>query len=49
VFLIAGFSEVKKLIDYALTKSPATLSRTRITLCVDDIVIDRMGKLISLT
>jgi len=49
VFLIAGFSEVKKLIDYALTKSPATLSRTRITLCVDDTVIDRMGKLISLT
>lgn len=49
LFLIAGFSEVKKLIDSAMTKSPATLSRMRITLCVDDTVIDRMGKLISLT
>jgi len=49
LFLIAGFPEVKKLIDDALTKSPATLSRMRITLCVDDTVIDRMGKLISLT
>jgi hypothetical protein len=49
LFLIAGFPEVKKLIDNALTKSPATLSRMRITLCVDDTVIDRMGKLISLT
>jgi len=49
LFLLAGFSEVKKLIGDALTKSPATLSRMRITLCVDDTVIDRMGKLISLT
>lgn len=49
LFLHAGFSEAKKLISDALTKSPATLSRMRITLCVDDTVIDRMGKLISLT
>ena len=49
LFLLAGFSEVKKLIGDTLTKSPATLSRMRITLCVDDTVIDRMGKLISLT
>ncbi len=48
LFLFAGFSEVKKLIDEALTKSPATLSRMRITLCVDDTVIDRTGKLIRL-
>jgi hypothetical protein len=49
VFLNAGFSQAKELIAEALTKSPATLSRMRITLCVDDTVIDRMGKLISLT
>jgi hypothetical protein len=49
VFLNAGFYQVKELIAEALTKSPATLSRLRITLCVDDTVIDRMGKLISLT
>ncbi len=49
VFLNAGFSQVKELIAEALTKSPATLSRMRITLCVDDTVIDRMGNLMSLT
>jgi hypothetical protein len=49
LFLLAGFPEAKKLIEDALTKSPATLSRMRITLCVDDTVIDRLGKLISLT
>jgi hypothetical protein len=49
LFLLAGFSQTKKLIDDAKTKSPATLSRMRITLCVDDTVIDRLGKLISLT
>ena len=49
LFLLAGFPETKKLIEDALTKSPATLSRMRITLCVDDTVIDRLGKFISLT
>ena len=49
VFLNAGFSQAKELIAEALTKSPATLSRMRITLSVDDTVIDRMGKVISLT
>jgi len=49
LFLLAGFPETKKLIEDALTKSPATLSRMRITLCVDDTVIDRLGNLISLT
>ena len=49
LFLNAGFSQVKELIAEVLTKSPATLSRMRITLCVDDTVIDRMGKLMSLT
>lgn len=49
LFLNAGFSHVKELIAEALTKSPATLSRTRITLSVDDTVIDRMGELMSLT
>ena len=37
------------LIKYAINKSPSTLSRMRITLCVDDTVVDRAGKLISLT
>ena len=49
LFLNAGFSQVKELIAEVLTKSPATLSRMRITLCVDDTVIDRMGNLMSLT
>ncbi len=49
LFLNAGFAQVKELIAEALTKSPATLSRMRITLSVDDTVIDRMGKLMSLT
>ena len=49
LFLNAGFVQAKELIAEALTKSPATRSRMRITLCVDDTVIDRMGKLISLT
>jgi len=37
------------LIKYANSKSPSTLSRLGITLCVDDTVVDRTGKLISLT
>ena len=49
LFLNAGFSQAKELIAEALTKSPATLSRMRITLSVDDTVIDRMGNLMSLT
>ena len=49
MFLLAGYQEVAKLIKEALAKSPATLSRMRITLCVDDTVVDRQGKLISLT
>ena len=49
LFLNAGFSQVKELIAEVLARSPATLSRMRITLCVDDTVIDRMGNLMSLT
>jgi hypothetical protein len=49
LFLNAGFSQVKEAVAEALTKSPATLSRMRITLSVDDTVIDRMGNLMSLT
>jgi len=37
------------MIKYVINKSSATLSRMRITLCVDDSVVDRAGKLISLT
>jgi hypothetical protein len=49
LFLNAGFAQVKEAVAEALTKSPATLSRMRITLSVDDTVIDRMGNLMSLT
>ena len=49
MFLLAGCQEVCNLLKDALAKSPATLSRMRITLSVDDTVIDRQGKLISLT
>ncbi len=49
LFLNAGFAQVKELIAETLTKSPATRSRMRITLSVDDTVIDRMGNLMSLT
>ncbi len=49
LFLNAGFAQVKELIGETLTKSPATRSRMRITLSVDDTVIDRMGNLMSLT
>ena len=45
LFLNAGFSQVKELITEALIKSPATRSRMRITLSVDDTVIDRMGQI----
>jgi hypothetical protein len=49
LFLNAGFAQVKEVVAEALTKSPATLSRMRITLSVDDTVIDRMGNVMSLT
>ncbi len=49
MFLLAGYHEVSKLLKERLSRSPATLSRMRITLCVDDTVVDRDGKLISLT
>ncbi len=49
LFLNAGFAQVKEVVAEALTKSLATLSRMRITLSVDDTVIDRMGNLMSLT
>jgi hypothetical protein len=49
MFLLAGYQEVSSLLKDALSKSPATLSRMRITLCVDDTVVDRQGNLISLT
>ena len=38
-----------RMIKDAIRKSPATLSRMRITINVDDTVISRLGKLISLT
>jgi len=49
LLLVAGCHIASTLIKCAITKSPATLSRLGITLCVDDTVIDRAGKLISLT
>jgi hypothetical protein len=49
MFLLSGYAEVSRLLRDVLSKSPATLSRMRITLCVDDTVVDRQGKLISLT
>lgn len=48
LFLI-GCHIASMLIKYANSKSPSTLSRLRITLCVDDTVVNRAGKLISLT
>jgi len=49
LFLIAGFSEISRLIKETLSQSPATVSRKRITISVDDTVIDRLGRLMSLT
>jgi hypothetical protein len=49
MFLVAGLSEASRLIKENQSKSLATQSRARITISVDDTVIDRMGKLISLT
>ena len=49
LFLNAGLAQVKELVAETLVKSPATRSRMRITLSVDDTVIDRMGNVMSLT
>jgi len=49
MFLVAGFQEASRLIKENLSKSPATQSRARITLSVDDTVIDRLGRFMSLT
>lgn len=49
MYLMAGYAEAKAIIGEALSKSPATMSRLRITLSVDDTVIDRLGNVISLT
>jgi hypothetical protein len=43
MYLMAGYEEAKALIGDALCKSPATMSRLRITFSVDDTVIDRLG------
>lgn len=48
-FFVVGCHLALTLIKGCLSKSPATLSGMRITLNVDDTVIDRPGKLISLT
>jgi hypothetical protein len=49
MFLLMGCHEAVELIREVVCKSPSTLSRKRITICVDDTVIDRLGKVISLT
>jgi hypothetical protein len=49
MFLIAGCQEAVRLIRERLSMSPATLSRARITISVDDTVIDRLGRIIRLT
>jgi hypothetical protein len=49
LFLNAGLAQAKELVAETLAKSPATQSRMRITLSVDDTVIDRMGNVMSLT
>jgi hypothetical protein len=49
MFRSAGLQEAASLIKDNLSKSPATLSRMRVTMSVDDTVIDRLGKVISLT
>jgi hypothetical protein len=49
MFLIAGCQEAVKVVKERLAMSPATLSRARITMSVDDTVIDRLGRVIRLT
>jgi hypothetical protein len=43
MFLVAGCQEAVKVIRERLAMSPATLSRARISISVDDTVIDRLG------
>jgi len=49
LLFVTGCHIASILIKSANSKSPATFSRLKITLCVDDTVVDRAGKLISLT
>lgn len=49
LLLFVGCHIASKMIIEAVKKSPATLSRMRITTNVDDTVIGRLGKFISLT
>ena len=49
MFSLMGCKMASQMIKEALEKSPATLSRLRITINVDDTVIERVGKLIRLT
>ena len=49
MFLVAGCQEAVNLVRERLSMSVATLSRARITISVDDTVIDRLGRVIRLT
>jgi len=49
MFFIIGCHQALIAIRENISKSPATLSRLKITISVDDTVIDRLGKIISLT
>ena len=49
MFALMGCKMAAELIREAQDKSPATLSRLRITINVDDTVVGRLGKLIRLT
>jgi hypothetical protein len=49
MFFIIGCNQALVAIRENISKSPATLSRLKITISVDDTVIDRLGKVISLT
>jgi hypothetical protein len=49
MFLVAGCQEAVNLVRERLSMSAATLSRARITISVDDTVIDRLGRVIRLT
>jgi hypothetical protein len=48
MFLVVGCQEAVEVIKERLAMSPATLSRARITISVDDTVIDRLGRVIRL-
>ncbi len=49
LLFIIGCHIASMLIKSAISKSPSNLSRLKITINVDDTVVNRMGKLISLT